>query len=262
EFGWQTRCAPCLGGDSKGDKRMSKRAGVRRLGVPFVLALALAMALVLSFGRPASAAPPCTTTPATNTALSTAIASGSPGDVICLNAAVNYSITAAGDVNRNLTIETDPAQIASGGKAAIINGGSMTTPSTIDPGQLDILAIAAGKTLTVSNVVFTGGLQPSNSALFVAGSPVGGGSGGTLSIDHSLISSNQTAGVDTESGGQATITNSTITQSNGADGIVDNGAVTLNQDTIAFNGGFAINNHGGGTAAVFNTILSGNTSGG
>jgi hypothetical protein len=160
-----------------------------------------------------------------------------------------------------MTIETDPAQILGGGKAATINGGSMTTPSSIDSGQLDILAVSAGHTLTLSNVILTGALQPSNGAVFVAGPPPAGGSGGTLSINQSLISSNSSNGVDASAGSQATITNSTITQSNGFDGILDDGAVTLNEDTIANNGLHGINNHGGGSAAVFNTILSGNPSG-
>jgi hypothetical protein len=153
-----------------------------------------------------------------------------------------------------MTIETDPAQIASGGKAGVINGGSQTATSVNDPGQLDILAVKAGTTLNLSNVVITGALQPSNAAVWVGG--------GTAVINQSLISSNSSAGVDTEAGGVATITNSTITQSNGADGIVDNGAVNLNQDTIAYNGGWGINNHGGGSANVFNTIIAGNTTGG
>jgi hypothetical protein len=239
---------------------MSKRAGVRRFGVPFVAAFAMAMALVLSIGSPAYAAG-CTTTPATSAALVTAVASGSPGDVICLNAGIQYSPTSALDVNRNITVETDPAQIASGGRGATINGGVMTTVSTIDPSQLDVFAIAAGKTLTVSNVTFTGTLQPSNATIFAAPAPAGGGSGGTLLLDHSTISSNQSAGVDAEAGAVATITNSTITQANSADGIVDNGTVNLNEDTIADNGLNGINNHGGGSANVFNTILTGNPSG-
>jgi hypothetical protein len=239
---------------------MSKRAGVRRYGVPFVAAFALAMTLVLSFGSPAYAAA-CTTTPATTAALVSAVASGSPGDVICLNAGQQYSPTSALDVNRNLTIQTDPAQIASGGRAATISGGVMTSGSTVDPGQLDILAVAAGKSLTVSNVVFTGTLQPSNGAIFVAGPPPAGGGGGTLFLDHALISSNSSNGVDVFAGAVATITNSTITQSNGFDGILDDGAVNLNEDTIANNSANGIDNHGGGSASVVNTILSGNAGG-
>jgi hypothetical protein len=165
------------------------------------------------------------------------------------------------DVNRNITVETDPAQIASGGRAATISGGVMTTGSTLDPGQLDIFAVAAGKTLTVSNVNFTGTLQPSNGAIYLSASPPAGGSGGILAMDHSLISSNSSNGVDSDAGSVATITNSTITQSNGASGIQDDGTVNLNEDTIANSSQYGINNHGGGAANVFNTILSGNTSG-
>jgi len=239
---------------------MSKRAGVRRLGVPFVIALALVMALVLSFGSPAYAAG-CTTTPANGAALVTAVTTGSAGDVICLNAGVTYAPAAAMDVNHNVTVETDPAQIASGGKAAAITGGSITTGSTVDAGQLDIFAVAAGKTLSVTNIILTGTSQPSNGAIYLGASPPAGGNGGMLLMDHTLISSNGSNGVDSDVGSVATITNSTITQSNGASGIQDDGTVNLNEDTIAFSSQFGINNHGGGAANVFNTILAGNTSG-
>jgi hypothetical protein len=240
---------------------MSKRAGVRRLGIPFWVAFAVAMTLVLSFGSPAYAAA-CTTTAATGAALVSDVNGGAAGDVICLNAGVNYATSSiAMDVKHNLTIQTDPAQIASGGKAATINGGSQTGTSTIDGGQLDLFAVAAGDTLTMSNVILTGTLQPSNGAIYLSASPPAGGNGGMLVMDHSLISSNSSNGVDSDVGSTATITNSTITQSNGASGIQDDGTVNLNEDTIAFSSQYGINNHGGGTANVFNTILAGNTIG-
>ena len=102
--------------------------------------IAAVVAVALFFGGTARAAG-CTTTPATNAALAAAVSSGSPGDVICLNAGQQYSPSNSLDVTRNLTIETDPAQIASGGVAAILNGGSMTGASTIDTNQLDLLVV-------------------------------------------------------------------------------------------------------------------------
>jgi hypothetical protein len=167
------------------------------------------------------------------------------------------------DVNHNLTVETDPAQIASGGRAATINGGSMSTGSAaVDPGQKDIFAVAAGQSLMVSNVAFTGTLQPSNGTIYVAPGPAAGGPGGTLTLDHSVISSVSSNGVDSDAGSVATITNSTITQANGSfSGVQDDGTVNLNEDTIAFNNQYGINNHGGGSAFVYNTILAGNTLG-
>jgi hypothetical protein len=235
---------------------MSKRAGMRRLRVPLVATVAVTLALV--FGGTARAA---TIAVHTTPQLQAAVASGSSGDVILLDAGVQYAPTSALDVNRNLTIETDPAQIASGGRGATISGGVMTGASALDPSQLDILVVAAGQTLNIHNVSFTGALQPSNGDIVVMGGPPSGGSGGTLSMDHSLISSNSSNGVDVMSGGNATVTNSTITQSNGFDGILLDGNGTFNEDTIANNGGNGIDNHGGGVATIYNSILSGNTLG-
>src|SRR5262249_51266410 len=159
------------------------------------------------------------------------------------------------DVGRNLTIQTDPAQLKiAGNRAATITGGVITGSSALDPGgQLDTIVVGAPNTLTVHNVVFTGALQPSNGAIVVNGPLPAGGNGGTLSIDHSLLSSNTSPGIDVKTGGQVTATNSTITQSNGFDGILLDGTGTFNEDTIANNGGNGIDNHGGGTASVNNT---------
>jgi len=232
---------------------MSKRAGVRRFG-PFVAAFTLVMTLVLSFGTAAKAAA-CTTTPATTAALSAAVAAGNPGDVICLNANQQYSPTASLDVNRNLTIETDPAQLGGAGRAGIISGGVMTGSSAIDPGQLDVLAVASGVTLTLSNVVETQAIQPSNGGVVVT-------SGGTALIDHSLLSGNTGNAVDVKSGGQATITNSTLAGSiQGFDGILLGGSATLNYDTIANNAGNGIDKTAAAAASVKNTILSNNAFG-
>jgi hypothetical protein len=233
---------------------MSKRAGVRRFGVPFVAAFTVVMALVLSFGTAAKAAA-CTTTPATTAALQAAVAAGNPGDVICLNANQQYSPTATLDVNRNLTIETDPAQLGGAGRAGIISGGVMTGSSAIDSGQLDVLAVASGVTLTLSNVVETQAIQPSNGGVVVT-------SGGTALIDHSLLSGNTGNAVDVKSGGQATITNSTLAGSiQGFDGVLLGGSATLNYDTIANNSGNGIDKTAAAAGAVNNTILSNNALG-
>ena len=237
---------------------MSKRAGVRRLCVPLVAAVAVTMSLV--FGGTARAS--STIAVHTTAQLVAAVASGSPGDIILLDSGVQYSPAASLDVSRNLTIQTDPAQIALGGRAGIISGGSMTGSSGLDPGgNLDILVVGAAQTLTLHNVVVTAAIQPSNGAVVVMGPAPAGGNGGTLSVDHSLVSANTSNGVDVMAGGQATITNSTIASSIGGDGILLDGNGTFNQDTIANNAFNGIDNHGGGVATVRNTILSGNGSG-
>jgi hypothetical protein len=222
------------------------------------LVAAIGVTLALFYGT-AKAATIAVHTPAQ---LQAAVASGNPGDVILLDAGVNYAPSTALDVTRNLTIETDPAQIASGGRAATINGGSITGASSLDPGSnLDIIVVGAPNTLTVHNVGFTGAIQPSNGAIVVMGPPPAGGNGGTLSIDHTLISANTSPGIDVMTGGTANVTNTTITQSGGFDGVILDGTGTFNEDTIANNSANGIDNHGGGTAHVNNTILSGNTGG-
>src|SRR5262245_37546898 len=213
--------------------------------------LALAGALVvvglLGFGSPPARA---ATTVHVSTAaqLVTAVLGASTGDTIVL-APGNYAVKTALDVGVSLTVEGPTAA-----PGATINGGSITNPSTIDSPQLDIFAVASGATLTLHDVVLTAAIQPSNGAVTIE-------SGGAASIDHSLISSNGSPGIDVMGGAQVTVTNSTITQSNGFDGVLLDGNGTFNEDTIANNGANGINNHGGGIANVFNTILSGNTSG-
>jgi hypothetical protein len=130
----------------------------------------------------------------------------------------------------------------------------MTNPSTIDPNQLDVFAVASGAALTLHDVTLTATIQPANGTVTVE-------SGGALSMDHSLVSANTSPGLDVNSGSQATVTNSTITESGGFDGVILDGNGTFNEDTIANNDANGIDNHGGGTASVNNTILSGNTGG-
>src|SRR5262249_55559398 len=153
----------------------------------------------------------------------------------------------------------DPAQLTiPGNRAASITGGAITGASGLDgTGNLDTIVVGAPNTLTLHNVIFTGAIQPSNGAIVVMGPPAGGG-GGTLAIDHSLISANTSPGIDVMAGATANVTNSTITQSAGFDGVLLDGTGTFNEDTIANNGANGIDNHGGGTAHVNNTLLSGN----
>ena len=232
---------------------MSKRAGVRRYG--FIVALAVAVVTgVLTLGGTAYAAA-CTTTPTTDAALMSAVAAGSPGDVICLNANQQYSPTAPLEVKRNLTIETDPAQLAiAGNRAGIISGSAVVGGSTaLDPFQNDVLVVNTGVTLTLHQIVETQTVQPSNGGVVVL-------SGGTLFIDHSLLSGNTGNAVNIKAGGTGTITNSTLTNSiNGFDGLLLGGTATLNQDTIAGNAGDGIDKTAAASASVTNTILANNT---
>jgi hypothetical protein len=200
---------------------------------------------LLGFGSPPARAGN-TINVSTASQLVTAVVGASAGDTIVM-APGNYAIKSALDVSVNVTVEGPTAA-----PGATINGGSMTNPSTIDSGQFDIFAVASGATLTLHDVTLTGTLQPSNGVVTIEG-------GGAASIGYAAISSNSSPGVDAE--GPATITNSTITQSNGFDGIIDDGGVTLNEDTIANNSLRGIDNHGGGSATVYNTILSGNGTG-
>ena len=238
---------------------MSNRAGVHRLGTTFAAVVA-ATTMALFFGGTAQAAP---TTFHAHTAadLVTDVQTSSAGDIILLDAGVQYAVAQSLDVNHNLTIETDPSQLSGGHVAATISGGSISIPSTLDSGEKDIIVAGPGVTVTVSDVVITASIQPSNGAAVAMGPPPAGGNGGSLSIDHSLLSGNNGNAIDVMSGGQATVTNSTITNSIAGDAIVLDGSATLNEDTIANNGHFAIDNIGGGTVSINNTILSGNTSG-
>src|SRR5215472_1200903 len=118
-------------------KRMSNRAGVHRLGTTFV-AVAAAMTMALFFGGTAQAAP---TTFHAHTAadLVTDVQTSSAGDIILLDAGIQYSVAQSLDVNHNLTIKTDPSQLPGGHVAATISGGSISIPSTLDSGEKDII---------------------------------------------------------------------------------------------------------------------------
>jgi len=154
-----------------------------------------------------------------------------------------------------LTIETDPAQLAiAGNRAGIISGSAVVGgASNLDAFQNDVLVVSSGVTLTLHQVVETQTVQPSNGGVVVL-------SGGTLFIDHSLLSGNTGNAVDIKASGTGTITNSTLTNSiNGFDGLLLGGSVTLNEDTIANNAGDGIDKTAAATATVNNTILSGNT---
>jgi hypothetical protein len=242
---------------------MSKRAGVRRLGVLIVAAAAVAMALFVGTAKAA-------TIPVHNTAdLVAAVASGNPGDVILLDANVQYSPGGPLNIKRNLTIETDPAQLAiPGNRAGIISGGSVAGGAgDLDPTQNNIINVGAGETLTLSNVLVTGTVQGNNGAngaiVVIGGAPAA--AGGNLLMDHSLISGNTSNGLDLKGNGTATVTDSTITGSiGGFDGVLLSNAASasFNEDTIASNTGNGIDNAApGSTATVNNTILSGNGGG-
>jgi hypothetical protein len=223
--------------------------GPHRPRVWLVLASALVVAgLVGLRSSPAQAG--STIVVSTPSQLVTAVIGANPGDTIQLQPG-NYPITTALDVGvANLTVE-GPATAP----GATISGGVMTNPSGKDTGQLDIFDVASGASLNVHDVVLTQAIQPSNGAVVVE-------SGGTASIDHTLMSGNTSNAVDVKSGGSATITNSTLYNSiQGFDGVLLGGTATLNEDTIAGNAGNGIDKTAAATASVTNTILSNNALG-
>src|SRR5262249_49871048 len=187
--------------------RMSKRAGVRRWGAPLAVAF-LAVTVGLFFGSTQARAAACTTTPATDAALMSAVSGGAAGDVICLNANQQYSPSAPLDVKHNLTIETDPAQLTiAGNRAGIISGSAVVGGGTnLDPNLNDVLVVNTGVTLTLHQIVETQTVQPSNGGVVVL-------SGGTLFIDHSLLSGNTGNAVNIKAGGTGTLPNHTLTKS-------------------------------------------------
>jgi hypothetical protein len=227
---------------------MSKRAGARRLGV-VIAATAVAGLMALFLGGTARAASTCSAT--TTAQFVTCVTGSGAGDTVLLKGGVSFALTQSLDITHNLTIKTDPATLASRGATIV---GPSANPSSVDPGQLDIFAVGAGAALTLQNVVLTAAIQPANGAVAVT-------NGGSVTIDHSLLSGNSAPGVDVMQGGQLTMTNSTISGTIGFDGIILDGTATLNEDTIADNDQHGINNHGGGTANVNNTLLTRNATG-
>jgi len=228
---------------SKTERETGRRGG-RELGRLFALAgLVVVIGLVAFSGSAAQASDPVMVSTAAQ--LVSAVLGASAGETIEM-APGNYPIGTSLDVGVNLTVE-GPTTFP----GATISGGSITNPSTLDSGQKDIFAVASGATLTVHDVVLTASIQPSNAAVVVLG-------GGAASVDHALLSGNNGNAVDVMAGGQATVTNSTITNSIAGDAFVVDGNVTLNEDTIAKNDHYGIDNIGGGSAAITNTILSGN----
>jgi hypothetical protein len=182
--------------------------------------------------------------------LVTAVINANPGDTIQLDPG-NYPIATSLDVGvANLTVEGPTTA-----PGATISGGVMTNPSTTDSGQLDIFAVASGASLNVHDVVLTQAIQPSNGAVVVE-------SGGSATVDHTLLSGNTGNAVDVKLGGSATITNSTLFNSiNSFDGLLLGGTATLNEDTIAGNAGNGIDKTTAATASVTNTIIANNTLG-
>lgn len=108
--------------------------------------------------------------------------------------------------------------------------------------------------LTVQGAVITG--SGNNAALL---------SNGTLTVNHSKVSGNQTSGIRTSYGGPVTIYGSTITQNFGMAGVVnDGGPMTIVKSTISGNAG---DTAGGiyniaGTLTIRANTISDNNSGG
>jgi lysophospholipase L1-like esterase len=124
--------------------------------------------------------------------------------------------------------------------AAKLEGGA------VEPFPSPVIAVRAGASLTLKN------LQEST----------GGGSGvtavddfGTLEIESSTLAGNDGSAVLVESGGSATVRNSTL--SDGLDfGLIDNGSASFFNSTVAFNAAGGIENKN--TLNLTNTIVAEN----
>jgi len=140
-------------------------------------------------------------------------------------------------ISGNLTIVGPPS-----GRGARIDGGA------VEPFPSDLLLVEAHASLTLSNVQLTTG----GGGAFAAAID----DFGAVDLESSTIEGNDGPGLEVESGGSATVRNSTL--SDGSDfGLIDDGTASLFNSTIALNRNGGIDDSDG-VLKLTNTIVADN----
>ena len=180
----------------------------------------------------------------------------------------------------DFTNTTTPEAIAAAGSGTLTLSGG---------GTVGVVSVASGVTATFTGLTFSGGAAPFGGALnnsgnttldddTLSGNSAGYGGAidneatGTLTVSNTTFSNNSAThagGALDNAGVQATLTNTTIAGNTAplGGGIYNTGPLTLVNDTVAYNsatgsGGGGGLDSGGGSAALYNTIVALNTGGG
>jgi hypothetical protein len=169
-------------------------------------------------------------------AVARADASSAPSTIVLTGGVLLPSVTLR--ITGNITIVGQ-----SSGRGARIDGGA------VEPFPSDLLLVEAHARATLLNVQLTTG----GGGAFAAAID----DFGAVDLESSTVEGNDGPGLEVESGGSATVRNSTL--SDGSDfGLIDDGTASLFNSTIAFNtnGGIA---DSGGVLNLTNTIVADNS---
>jgi hypothetical protein len=221
--------------------RWGSVAGVRRCRSAWLRRsaglLALAMLVAAACAGPAQAASYDADNGASlEAAVARADASLAPSTIVLSGGAFLPSVTLR--IGGNITIAGPPS-----GRGARIDGGA------VEPYPSDLLLVEAHAHLTLSNVQLTTG---GGGAFAAAIDDLG-----AADLENSTVEGNDGPGLEVESGGSATVRNSTL--SDGSDfGLIDDGSASLFNSTIAFNTNGGIDNSGG-VLNLTNTIVADNS---
>jgi hypothetical protein len=169
-------------------------------------------------------------------AVARADASSTPSTIVLTSGVFLPSVTLR--ISGNITI-VGP----SSGRGARLDGGA------VEPFPSDLLLVEAHASITLSNVQLTTG----GGGAFAAAID----DFGAVDLESSTVEGNDGPGLQVESGGLATVRNSTL--SDGSDfGLIDDGTASLFNSTIAFNTNGGIDNSGG-VLNLTNTIVADNS---
>jgi hypothetical protein len=208
---------------------------MRRCRSGWLLALAMLLAAACA-GSARAASYDADDGAALEAAVARADASSAPSTIVLTGGVFSPSLTL--HISGNLTI-VGP----SSGRGARIDGGA------VEPFPSDLLLVEAHASVTLSNVQLTTG----GGGAFAAAID----DFGAADLESSTIEGNDGPGLEVESGGSATVRNSTL--SDGSDfGLIDDGAASLFNSTIAFNTNGGIDDSGG-VLKLTNTIVADNS---
>ena len=215
--------------------RWDSVVSMRRCRSGWLLALAMLLAAACA-GSARAASYDADDGAALEAAVAHADASSAPSTIDLSGGVFVPSLTL--HISGNLTI-VGP----SSGRGARIDGGA------VEPFPSDLLLVEAHASVTLSNVQLTTG----GGGAFAAAID----DFGAVDLESSTIEGNDGPGLEVESGGSATVRNSTL--SDGSDfGLIDDGAASLFNSTIAFNTNGGIDDSGG-VLNLTNTIVADNS---
>jgi len=178
------------------------------------------------------------------------------------NAQANTIVLASGAYLPETTLAfTDTSGVqtveASPGSPSLEGPNTKLEGSNVQPYPSELFVVSPGVSVIFKYVEIShagGGVAPAISDA----SKTGTSTGGTVTIENSLVAGNTGPGVLVESGATATVRNSTL--SNGlAAGLIDDGTASFFNATVAFNEGGGLENKG--TLNLTNTIVAENEGG-